>query len=183
MQDFTARDAQIEGRKALKSRDFAGAALAFGHGAAIEPENPIHLRGVALAARRMGKYGAAETQYRAAIAAAEKLPAQDGAGLTATAMSLVDLYRGLGRYREAENLCVRVLDSMRAGRSRVTRSRVQVCLSDLYRKQGRFAAAERALRDAFDTRREIFGDRHPKTTQLLPRLDELCRAKGAAEAA
>lgn len=187
MQEFTARDAQIEGRKALRQRDFTRAGIAFCRGADIEPENPIHSRGAAIAARRLGDYGTAENHYRAAIDAAERLTDRDGAGLAAMATSLVDLYRRLGRYRDAENLCVRVLDSARAGQSRVTRSRIQVCLSELYQQQKRYDAAERTLRAAVASRREIFGDLHPKTTNLLPRLDRLCsllakRAAGGSSA-
>jgi len=178
MQDLTARDSLAEGRRALRKRDFAGAALAFGRGTAKEPDNPVYLHGAAVAARRLGDFGSAEFLYRAAVAAAEQRPGRDGTNPTVIAMRLIDLYRSQGRYTEAEKLCFRVLASKRAGRSRIARSRIHVCLADLYRRQGRFAAAARAYRAAIAHRRQIFGDRHPKTAQILPQLADMCRRLG-----
>jgi len=152
--------------------------MAFGRGAAIEPDNPVHLHGAAVAARRLGDYAAAEDNYRAAIVAAEKLPADEGVNATAMAMSLVDLYRDQGRFKEAERLCIRVLGSSRSGCSKVAPGRIQVCLGEIYRKQGRFAAAEQAFRAALADRRATFGDRHPKTVQVFPRLADVCRIMG-----
>jgi tetratricopeptide (TPR) repeat protein len=159
-------------------RDFASAALAFGRGAAIEPGNPVHLHGAAVAARRLGDIGVAETLYRAAIEAAEQLPGTSGSDPTMIAMRLADLYRSQGRYKAAEELCFQVLGSERAGQSRLARSRLHVCLADLYRREGRFAAAEQAYLAAIAHRREIFGDRHPKTVQILPRLADVWRQLG-----
>ena len=159
----------------MRNRDFAGAAMAFGRGAAIEPENPVHLHGAAVAARRLGDYATAEDNYRAAIALAENLPGNDGANVTAMAVSLVDLYRGQGRFEDAERLCIWILG---CDRSRVAPGRVHVCLGEIYRKQGRFADAERAFRAALEDRRASFGDQHPKTVQLFPRLASLCRIMG-----
>lgn len=178
MQEIDARDPLAEGREALRKRDFASAALAFGRGAATEPGNPVHLHGAAVAAHRLGNIGAAETHYCAAIAAAGQQPGPDGTGLTVIAMRLVDLYRSQGRYRAAEELCLQVLGSKRAGQSKLTRSRFHVCLADLHRLQGRFKAAELAYRAAIADRREVLGDRHPKTLQILPRLADVYRQLG-----
>lgn len=178
MQNPAARETLLEGRQALRNRDFASAAAAFGRGATIEPDNPVHLHGAAVAARRLGNGAAAETSYRAAISAAERLPGGGGVNPAAMAMRLVDLYRTQGRLEEAERLCIWILASCRGGRSRVAAGRVQACLGEIYRKQGRFADAERAFRAALDDRRASFGDRHAKTIQLLPRLADLCRIMG-----
>lgn len=178
MQELTARESLMEGRQALRNRDFASAALAFGRGAAMEPDNPVHSHGAAVAARRLGNLETAETHYRAAIAAAAQLPEYNEANLTVIATRLVELYRSQGRYKEAEKLCFRALESGRTGRSRVARSRLHVCLADLYRRQGRLAAAERAYRAAIANRQEIFGELHPKTVQILPRLADVCRLLG-----
>lgn len=183
MQDLTANDTLAVGRQALRKRDFAGAALAFGRGAALDPGNPVHLHGAAVAARRLGDLCSAERHYRAAIAAATKTPDYSGPCLTVIATRLIELYRIQGRYRDAEELCYRALESKRTSRSRVARSRLHVCLADLYRRQGRFAAAEKAYRAAFASRRAVFGDRHPKTVQILPRLAEVCRLLGRRDEA
>jgi hypothetical protein len=114
MRELTARDTLVEGRQALRKRDFAGAALAFGRGAAIEPDYPVHLHGAAVAARRLGDIGTSETHYRAAIAAADKLPGTDGINPTVIAMHLVDFaFRSSARsaqanpgLREADSMCV-----------------------------------------------------------------------------
>jgi len=177
MLDLTARDSLLEGRQALKNRDFAGAALAFGRGAAMQPDNSAHLHGAAVAARRLGDPEGAEILYRAAVAAAEQR-GLDGTNPAVIAMRLIDLYRSQGRYRDAERLCFRVLESKRADQSMIARSRLHVCLADLYRRQGRFAAAEQAYRAAIADRRTVFGDRHPKTVQILPHLADVCRLLG-----
>ncbi len=183
MQDLVANDSLVEGRQALRKRDFAGAALAFGRGAAIDPDNPLHQHGAAVAARRLGDLDSAEFHYRAAIAAAAQSPDYDGPSLAVIATRLVELYRTQGRYRDAEKLCFQVLESRRTSQSRVARSRLHVCLADLYRRQGRLAAAERAYRTAIAYRREVFGSRHPKTVQILPRLADVCRLLGRHEEA
>lgn len=180
MQNAAARETLMEGRHALRNRDFAGAALAFGRGAAIEPDNPVHLHGAAVAARRLGDYAGAENNYRAAIAVAKSRPGDDTANLTAITMSLVDLYRGQGRFREAECLCIWMLGLGDNGRSNVAPGRIQACLGDIYRKQGRFVAAEHAFRTALADRRAAFGERHPKTVQLFSRLADIYRIMGRA---
>jgi tetratricopeptide (TPR) repeat protein len=183
MQNLAANDSLVEGRQALRQGDFAGAALAFSRGAAMDPDNPLHQHGAAVAARRLGDFESAELHYRAAIAATAQSPDYNGPNLTVIATRLVELYRTQGRYRDAEKLCFRILESPRTSLSRVARSRLHVCLADLYRRQGRLAAAERAYRVAIANRREVFGSRHPKTVQILPRLADVCRLLGRHEEA
>lgn len=178
MQDATAGKSLAEAREALTKRDFARAVAAFGQAAALEPDDPLLLHGAAVAARGLGDLDAAETRYRAALAAAERRQHFNGTNPAAIATRLVDLYRSRGRFDDAEALCLEVLGSRYASQSGVARSRLHVCLADLYRRQGRFVAAEAAYRIAIAQRRAIFGDRHPKTLQLLPHLAGVCRLLG-----
>ena len=101
----------------------------------------------------------------------------------AIATRLVDLYRSEGRYSEAEELCVEILGANDRGEFGIAQSRLQVCLADLYQRQGRYIAAEQAYRVAVAQRRRIFGDRHPKTVQILPRLAVVCRLLGRPDEA
>lgn len=178
MRDHTARESLLKGYEALRHRDFATAALAFGRGAALEPDNPALLHGAAVAARRLGDFGLAETRYRAAMAAAEQRPDADTANLLVIATRLVELYRRQGRDLEAEALCLGVLRDRRTGQSAIARSRLHVCLANIYQRQGRLAAAEEAYRAAVELRREVFGARHPKTIQILSPLANVCRHLG-----
>lgn len=178
MQEMTAGNSLADVRKALSKRDFAGAALALGRAAALEPDNPVLLHGAAVAARGLGELHLAEARYRAALAAAEDGRQAAGTNPTVIATRLVELYRSQGRLQEAEALCVRALGSPYASRSVIARSRLHVCLADLYRRQGRFVAAEQAYRIAIAQRRAIFGDQHPKTIQILPHLAGVCRLLG-----
>lgn len=178
MQEPTGKDSLQEGWQALRKRDFAAAALAFGRGVAIEPGNPLYRHGAAVAARRLGDLDRAEIQYRAAMTTAAHLQDDGGVRPTVIAMRLVDLYRSQGRCREAEELCLEVLTSKELRQSNTARSRFHACLGDLYRRQGRLVAAEHAYRTAIAHRRRVFGDQHPKTIQLLPRLADVCRRLG-----
>jgi tetratricopeptide (TPR) repeat protein len=178
MEDYSARDSLADGYEALRNRDFAAAALAFGRGATLEPDNPALLYGAALAARRQGDFHLAESRYRAAIEVAQRRPEGDAASFLAIATRLVELYRRQDRDAEAEALCLRALESQYDGRSAIARSRLYVCLADIYRRHEQWAAAEKAYWAAIGFRREAFGDWHPKTIQILPSLADMCRRRG-----
>jgi len=177
MREHTARESLLEGYEALRNRDFATAALAFGRGASLEPDNSALLHGAAVAARRMGDFRLAESHYRAAMAAVRR-PDGGTANRLAIATRLVELYRRHGRDAEAEALCLSILRDRPAGHSAIARSRLYVCLANIYQQKGQLAAAEQAYRAAVRLRRRVFGDRHPKTVQILSPLANVCRHLG-----
>jgi len=178
MGEYTARESLSEGYEALRHRDFTAAALAFGRGARLEPDNPALLQGAAFAARCLGDLDLAESRYRAAIEAAQRRPSGDVARLLAIATRLVELYRRQDRDVEAEELCRRVLESPCGDQCAIARSRLYVHFADICRGREQWAAAEKAYWSAIALRRRVFGDWHPKTVQILPSLAEVCRRRG-----
>ncbi|UCH73240.1 MAG: tetratricopeptide repeat protein [Rhodospirillales bacterium] len=178
MRSAMARDSLLAGCEALMSRDFAGAARAFDRGTTLDPDNPALLHGAAVAARRLGDLGAAEAHYRAAIVVAERRTDDPATNVLAITLRLVELYRRQGRDDEAQALCLRVLCSRHTGQSAIALSRLYVCLAEIYRRRGQFAAAAHAYRAAIKLRGRIFGDRHPKTVQILSPLSDVCRQLG-----
>lgn len=178
MTENIVKSAYADGCRALERHDFADAVAAFGRGLVVNPEDPLNLHGAGIALVRLSRYAEAEKLLRRAIAAAETAYGPQYPAVASIAFGLSDLCCVLGRYDEAENICLRLLKSMTASQENPARVRVLLRLADVNRKQGRLNDAERAYLAAVAERTATFGARHPKVAEILPYLAELYREMG-----
>ena len=91
--------------------------------------------------------------------------------------NLALLYRGQGRYSDAEPLYREALQALRAARHPDALKAVNN-LANLYSDQGRYGDAEPLYREALQTRRETLGARDPSTLTSLSNLAVLYLVQG-----
>ncbi len=173
-----AKEAHTKGCKALYKRDFATAAREFALAVSIDSENPLYLGSAALTASRMGNITEAEALYRQSIEEAKNAFGADDPQVATVTFGLVDLYRGQGRYRDAEALCHDMLVRLIGSPYGAMRSRVMSRLGDLARKQGQFEDAEVQFLRAIEECENAYGDSHPKVAGQMRPLAELYRTMG-----
>lgn len=171
-------NAYVAGCKAMESRDYTRATLAFDRAILDCPDNPVYYSAAAATACLMGQYRRAENLYRHAIATAGETFGHDSSLVGNVTFGLVDLYVNQGRYDEAEILCRNLLDQSQAGTANGLRARVLLRMADIHKLRKQLPEAEAAYLLAIDIRRQTFGEDHERVIELLPDLAALYSEMG-----
>ena len=135
--------------------------------------------------RRLGKFAAAETEFRSALALREKgLPAGDFQ-IVDSITQLAGLTRVTGRFAESEQLYLTALDLIRR-HGDLASANYGILLDNLgvvYNELGRFADAERVQRQAIGIFEATLGPEHLTTAQGAANLAALYYQQGRSQEA
>lgn len=94
--------------------------------------------------------------------------------------TLVEAFRILGKYREAENLQLRVIETRRRafGPEDPTTFSSMSELASIYREQGRWKEAEELKQQMMETSRQALGPMHPTTLSIMNDLASIYERNG-----
>jgi len=173
-----AKAAYQAGIQAHLRGEYAAADMAFRQALDGEPSNPVFLSVAAATGCRLGRYRDAELYLRRAITTAESTVGRSHPATAATSHNLVDLFIKQGRYRDAEDLCKRILAQIDPLHMGTTGSRTMLRLGDVCRRLGRPEEAEHLYRAALDLRTRTFGKGHVRLADALAHLAALYRETG-----
>ncbi len=123
---------------------------------------------------RLGKYDAAEQQYRRALAIFEKVLGPSHLKVAQSLTRLGTALTAVGRYAEAEAVFDRALRIEEAmGEDHLSLANLLNNLGILYREQERFEEAERVYLRALHLKEKMFGTENPELVTSLLNLGQL----------
>ncbi len=178
MNTNSSSNAYVAGCKAMETRDYTRAALAFDRAILDSPDSPVYYNAAAVTACLLGQYRRAENLYKHAIAAAKTTFGHDSALVGNVTFGLVDLYQNQGRYDEAEIQCRELLDQLQDSATNALRSRVMLRLAGMHRQRRQLPDAEIAYLQAIEMRKQAFGAEHERVIEILPDLAALYHDMG-----
>ena len=166
------------GRKAYLTGDYDAAITAFRWASGLDPNNPVYSHSAALSAVRAGDGATAERLFMRAILGTQRTLGADHPFMLLVARDLVAFYEKKGRGDEAMEIASRAV--ARANLLAVARSsdKTLQALADLCGKAGRLSVAIPFFRSALASRRDQYGDRHPKMASCIAGLAEIHRKLG-----
>ena len=171
-------EAYVTGCKAMETRDYTRAALAFDRAILDDPESPVYSNAAAVTACLLGQYRRAENLYKQAIAAAKVAFGHGSALVGNVTFGLIDLYQNQGRYDEAEIECRNLLDLLQGNATCALRSRVLLRLATIHRLRRQLPDAESAYLQAIELRKQAFGPEHERVIEIFPDLAALYHDMG-----
>jgi len=171
-------EAYVTGCKAMETRDYTRAALAFDRAILDDPESPVYCNAAAVTACLLGQYRRAENFYKQAIAAAKVAFGHGSALVGNVTFGLIDLYQNQGRYDEAEIECRNLLDLLQDSTTGTLRSRVLLRLAAIHRQRRQLPDAETAYLQAIELRVQAFGTEHARVIEIFPDLAALYHDMG-----
>jgi tetratricopeptide (TPR) repeat protein len=154
---------------------------AFRCASGLDLENPIYGHSAALSALRAGDAAGAERLFLRAILAVRRNLDSGHPLMVLVAHDLAGLYGKQGRVEEMRSLAHRVVASISASAIAQSNDKTLRRVADLFGMTGRLRAAIPFYRSALACRREMCGDRHPKTAGCLAGLAEIHRQLGDIE--
>ena len=168
------------GSSAYTSGNYTKAATAFRWASGLDPSNPVFSHAAALSAAKAGDGASAEWLFVRAISGTRRQLGARHPFMLLVARDLAAFYERKGRGAEMAKLAGRIVG--RADRAAVARSgdKTLRALADLCGMVGRLSAAIPFYQSALESRRELYGDRHPKTAACSAGLARLHRKLGAA---
>lgn len=166
-------EAYVTGCKAMETRDYTRAALAFDRAILDDPESPVYYNAAAVTACLLEQYRLAEDLYKQAIAAAKATFGHGSALVGNVTFGLIDLYENQGRYDEAQTKCRNLLGLLQDSTTRALRSRVLLRLAAILRQHLQLPDAESAYLQAIELRKQAFGPEHERVIEIFPDLATL----------
>lgn len=166
------------GRNAYRSGNYDEAATAFRWASGLDPDNPIYSHSAALSAARAGDGASAERLFTHAILGTRRTLGADHPFMLLVARDLVAFHEKKGRHEEGAALASRVVDSASPLAVAQSSDKTLRALADLCGISGRLSAAIPFYRSALASRRDQYGDRHPKTASCIAGLAEIHRKLG-----
>lgn len=168
------------GRRAYLTGDYDEAITAFRWASGLDPDNPVYSHSAALSALKAGDMASAERLFLRAILGTQRSLGNDHPFMLLVARDLAVLYETKGLNKEMATLANRIVAC--ANPLAVARSgdRTLQALAELCGKAGRLQAAIPFYRFALDSRRDQYGDRHPRTTACVDALEKIHRKLGDA---
>jgi tetratricopeptide (TPR) repeat protein len=166
------------GRKAYLTGDYNGAITAFRWASGLDPDNPIYSHSAALSASRAGDEASAEQLFLRAILGTRRTLGADHPFMLLVARDLADFYGKKGRDEEAVKLAGGVVASANPLAVAGSSDKTLGALAELCGKAGRLSVAIPFYRSALASRRDQYGDRHPKTAACIAGLVEIHRKLG-----
>ena len=168
------------GSSAYTSGNYTKAAIAFRWASGLDPSNPVFSHAAALSAAKAGDGASAEWLFVRAISGTKRQLGARHPFMLLVARDLAAYYRRKGRAEDMAKLASRIV--ARANPPAVARSgdKTLQALADLCGMAGRLSAAIPFYQSALDSRREQYGDGHPKTAACIAGLAEIHRKLGDA---
>lgn len=168
------------GHNAYLSGNYNKAAAAFRWASGLDPDNPVFSHAAALSAARAGDGTGAEWLFVRSILGTKRQLGARHPFMLLVARDLAAFYERKGRGAEMAKLAGRIVG--RADRAAIARSgdKTLRALADLCGMVGRLSAAIPFYQSALESRREQYGDRHPKTAACSAGLAALHRKLGDA---
>lgn len=166
------------GRKAYLTGDYDEAITAFRWASGLDPDNPIYSHSAALSAVRAGDETSPEKLFLRAILGTQRTLGVDHPFMLLVARDLAAFYEKKGRGEEAVEIANRAVAG--ANPLAVARSsdKTLQALADLCGRARRLSVAIPFYRSALASRRDQYGDRHPKTASCIAGLAEIYRKLG-----
>jgi len=171
-------EAYVTGCKAMETRDYTRAALAFDRAILDDPESPVYCNAAAVTACLLRQYRRAENLYKQAIAAAKVAFGHGSALVGNVTFGLIDLYQNQGRYDEAEIECRNLLGLLQDNTTCALRSRILLRLATIHRQRRQLPDAESAYLQAIELRKQAFGAGHGRVIEIFPDLAALYHDMG-----
>lgn len=166
------------GQGAYLSGQYNKAAAAFRWASGLDPDNPVFSHAAAMSAARAGDGVGAEWLFVRAILGTRRQLGARHPFMLLVARDLAAFYGRKGRGGDMTKLAGRIV--ARADAPAIARSgdKTLQALADLYGMVGRLSAAIPFYQSALESRREQYGDRHPKTAACIAGLAKLHRKLG-----
>lgn len=161
------------GRSAYMAGNYGEAATAFRWAAGLDPDNPIYCHSAALSAARAGDEAEAERLYRRALAGTERTLGDSHPFMLLVARDLADLHEKKGRSEKASELAGRVVALASPLAVAQSGDKTLGALADLCDQSGNISTAVPFYRAALASRRDQYGDSHPKTVSCAVQLAKI----------
>ena len=146
-----------------------------------EEERTLSSRGMlGLALEQLGKYSAAEKQYRQALEGWEKVLGKEHPSTLTSVNNLAVVLRAQGDHKAAEELHRRALEGREKVLGKEHPDTLQSVnnLAEVLQAQGYHKAAEELHRRALEGWENVLGKEHPSTLSSVNNLAEVLRAQG-----
>ena len=166
------------GRQAYLTGDYEEAITAFRWASGLDPDNPIYSHSAALSAVKAGDMASAERLLLRAILGTQRTLGANHPFMLLVARDLAEFYEKKGRCEEMTELASHAIAC--ANPHAVARSgdRTLQALAELCGKAGRLPVAIPFYRSALASRRDQYGDQHPRTAACIAGLAEIHRKLG-----
>jgi tetratricopeptide (TPR) repeat protein len=166
------------GRKAYLTGDYDEAITAFRWASGLDPDNPIYSHSAALSAERAGDGAAAERLFLRAFLGTQRTLGADHPFMLLVTRDLAVFYEKKGRGEEAVEIANRAVACANPLAVALCSDKTLQALAELCGKAGRLSVAIPFYRSALASRRDQYGDRHPKTASCIAGLAEIHRKLG-----
>lgn len=166
-------DAYRAGRKAHLSGDYEKAIMAFRWASGLDPDNPVYSHSAALSAVKAGNAAAAERLFLRAILETQRTLGADHPFMLLVARDLAALCQKKGGGEEMVEIANRAIACANPPAVARASDKTLQALADLCGMAGRLPAAIPFFRSALASRRDQYGDGHPKTASCIAGLAEI----------
>lgn len=163
------------GRQAYLTGDYEEAITAFRWASGLDPDNPIYSHSAALSAVKAGNEVNAERLFLRAILGTQRTLGASHPFMLLVARDLAEFYEKKGRCEEMTELASRVIARVDHDAVAHSGDKTLQALADLCRKAGRLHLSIPFYRSALASRRDQYGDRHPKTLACIAGLAKIHR--------